>query len=230
MRETINKQEKIVASSHSYAICLGFVTHFRYRELDGESAGDQRKSDGPIDVQLVHSRDGMTRHRCEDRPPVIANGPYDYDTGCILGVANAPVIVDDEMWIYYMGITTRPGGALPEKKFTFCRGSWGLDRMVSLDAGENTGVVETRPFEPDGTKLFINADSRGGRLRVEVLDESGEVFPGFGKADCVALQENSLCSAVIWQRNLKLPEQGSIWLRFSMERTSLYSYCVQDAA
>ena len=77
MRETINKQEKIVASSHSYAICLGFVTHFRYRELDGESAGDQRKSDGPIDVQLVHSRDGMTRHRCEDRPPVIANGPYD---------------------------------------------------------------------------------------------------------------------------------------------------------
>ena len=60
---------------------LGLVTHFRYSGPPAEKGPGQSPDDGPIDVQLVHSRDGRAWQRCEDRRPIIPNGPYDYDRG-----------------------------------------------------------------------------------------------------------------------------------------------------
>jgi len=74
---------------------LGMVTHFRFSGPPKRSGPAQSPDDGPIDVQLVHSRDGRTWQRCEDRSPVIPNGPHAYDVGCILGVANGRAVCHD---------------------------------------------------------------------------------------------------------------------------------------
>ncbi len=202
---------------------LGLITHFRYSGLPEKEGPQQSKHDGPIDVQLVHSRDGRTWHRLKDRSPVIPNGPYPYDAGCILGVANGPVSVDDQLWLYYTAITTTHGGCLPEKQITVARAAWRRDGFVSLDASQKPGIVETVLLKPIGNRLTINADAAKGRITVEVLDAQGQPAPGYSRGDCLELTGDSLRHEVSWKEHSTLPP-GAIRLRFHFENTHLYSY------
>ena len=202
---------------------LGLVTHFRYARSTDSSGLKQSPHDGPIDVQLVHSRDGREWSRCEDRSPVIANGPHPYDAGCILGVANAPVISDDEMWIYYTAITTTHGGSLPVKEVTIARASWRIDGWVSLEAGSAGGFVETVPVNPDGEVLWLNADAAGGDVRVEVLDGNGAGIPGYGASDCLSVHGDHPRTAVRWRDHETLPP-APIALRFHLQNARIFSW------
>ena len=202
---------------------LGLVTHFRYARPTDGSGWKQSPHDGPIDVQMVHSRDGRTWNRCEDRSPVIANGPHPYDAGCILGVANAPVISDDKMWIYYTAITTTHGGSLPVKEVTIARASWRIDGWVSLEAGSAGGVVETVPVHPDGEVLWLNADAAGGDVRVEVLDVNGAGIPGYGASDCLPVHGDHPRTAVRWRDHETLPP-APIALRFHLQNARIFGW------
>lgn len=203
---------------------LGLVTVFRRTGRPPVKGPGQSGDDGPIDVQLVHSRDGRTWHRCSDRRPVIALGPHRYDAGSILGVCNSPVIVGDEMWMYYTAITTTHGGALPDKQMAIARASWRLDGMVSLHAAGSEGVIETVPIQPEGDRLFVNADVRAGRLLVEVLDAAGRVVPGFEKAACLTLTGGAVRQEVKWRTESSLPNGKPLRLRFHLSGGDLYGY------
>lgn len=205
---------------------LGLVTHFRYSGSPPRKGPRQSGDDGPIDVQLVHSRDGLAWKRCEDRSPVIPNGPHDYDAGCILGTANSPVFVDDEMWIFYTAITTTHGGFVPEKVITIALAKWRRDGFVSLDAGEEEGVVETVPLEPAGKALCINADAEGGRLLVELLHpRTGEPLDGYSAADAIPITTDSVAHEVRWKNGSALPSDV-FQIRFRLKNTRLYSYAL----
>lgn len=203
---------------------LGFVTHFRYSGPPERKGPLQSGDDGPIDVQLVHSRDGRKWERCEDRSPVIPLGPYDYDAGCILGVSNGVVTVDDEMWAYYTAITTTHGGFAPEKVITIARAAWRRDGFVSLDADGEDGLVETFTLKPTGNHLEVNVDAAGGELRVAVLNGQGEPIPGFGSEDCLPVTGDSVRHAVRWKTGGELSPNEPIRLRFHLNRAKLYSY------
>ena len=205
---------------------LGFVTHFRYSGPPKRKGPLQSGDDGPIDVQLVHSRDGREWERCEDRSPVIPLGPHDYDAGCILGVSNGVVTVGDEMWAYYTAITTTHGGFVPEKEITIARAAWRLDGFVSLDADGEDGVVETVALKPSGSRLTINVDAAEGECRVAVLDAKGQPLPGFGLEDCVPIVGDSVRHAVRWSAGDTLPTDEPIRLQFHLKRARLYSYRV----
>jgi hypothetical protein len=205
---------------------LGLVTHFRYSGPPAEKGPLQSGDDGPIDVQLVHSRDGRKWHRCEDRSPVIPNGPSDYDAGCILGVANNPVIVDDEMWFYYTAITTTHAGYVPKKHITIGRAAWRLDGLVSLDSDGEKGLIETVPLRPVGDRLVVNADAADGELSVAVLNEEGQPIPGYERGDCIVIQEDSVGRAVRWKRHDRLPQERTLRLCFYMKRAKLFSFSV----
>jgi len=206
---------------------LGLVTHFRYAGKPEENGPGQSGDDGPIDVQLVHSRDGRSWSRCEDRSPVIANGPHGYDAGCILGVANQPVIVDDEMWVYYAAITTTHGGYLPKKEISIARAAWRLDGWVSLDAGPEGGMVETTVLNPVTGRLCINVDAAEGMLKVELLDEKGAVLPGYSAEECKPLREDSVRQVVHWGEREGLPEARPLRFRFFLQNARLFSWKVE---
>lgn len=205
---------------------LGFVTHFRHTGPPVEKGPEQSRDDGPIDVQLVHSRDGRSWSRCEDRAPVIPNGPHDYDAGCILGVANGPVVSADEVRLYYTGITTTHGGCMPRKKITIARAAWRLDGWVSLDAGETPGTVETRPLSGEGQRLIVNADAAWGELRAEVLDPSGAPVPGYRLPDCMPVTGDGVRQTVCWRRRSALPSSRGMRIRFLLGNASLYSFSI----
>ena len=207
---------------------LGLVTHFRYTGPPKERGPLQSGDDGPVDVQLVHSRDGRRWHRCEDRSPVIPTGPHAYDAGCVLGVINGPVVVGDELWLYYTAITTTHGGYVPKKKITIALAKWRLDGLVSLDAGAEGGVVETVPLRCPSGRLVVNADASGGELRVGVLDEEGSPLPGFAEADCVPLGADAVRHTVRWKQHDRLPVDRPLRLRFRLKNARLFSFAVLE--
>lgn len=206
---------------------LGMVTVFKHHRTSATRAPGQSRDDGPIDVQLVHSRDGHHWQRLEDRSPIIPNGPYAYDAGSILGVCNSPVVDRDEMAVYYTAITTTHGGALPEKKLSIARAAWPKDRLVSLDAAAE-GSVETVCLNPVGDRLRVNADASAGSLGVEVLGDDGQVIPGYSAADCRSLTGDGLDRPVQWKDHETLPADRPIRLRFLLKQASLYAFAISD--
>ncbi len=211
---------------------LGFATPFRRVEPpsalfgNDEMNGHKRSATGIIDVQLVHSRDGRHWHRCSDRSPVIALGPHAYDAGSIFGLCNSPVIVGDEMWMYYTAVTTPHGGLAPEKSQSIARAAWRLDGLASLQAKEKEGTVETHAFVPAGKILFANADVKGGRLSVEVLDAAGNVIEGYDKESSVIEKQDGVKLQIRWKRGEALPAGFPIRIRFHLENGDLYSYVI----
>lgn len=209
---------------------LGFATHFRRVEPpsalfgNDEVDGRKRSATGIIDIQLVHSRDGRHWHRCSDRNPVIPLGPHAYDAGSIFGLANAPVIVGDEMWIYYTAVTTPHGGLPPEKEQSIAVASWRIDGLASLQAGEKPGTIETHEFIPQGTSLSVNANVGKGRLAVEVLDATGKVLEGYEKEAAAMENEDAVKRTIRWKNSATLPIGVPIRLRFHLENGDLYSY------
>ena len=75
-------------------------------------------------------------------------------------------------------------------------------------------------------RLFVNANTTAGALRVAVLDaESQTVLPGFGKLDSVPLvSEDTTRAALHWKDSPNLPT-GVYRLHFVLEgRAQLFSF------
>jgi len=203
---------------------LALVPTFRLTRTLKDPAPDQSSHDGPIHAQLVHSRDGRNWRRLDDRTPAIPNGPADFDAGCILGVTNTPVIRDEEIWIYYTAITTGHGGAMPEKRITIGRAAWRLDGFVSLDAGDEEGVVETVALRLTGNRLIVNADASKGYLTVEVLNQGGRLLPGYASRDCIPLRTDAVRYVVRWKDHDRLKTERPVRLRFRLRNAELYAF------
>ena len=206
---------------------LGLITLFRRTGSPKIKGPGQSGHDGPIDVQLVHSRDGRNWKHCTDRTPVIGLGPYTYDKGSILGVCNTPVIVGDEMWMYYTAMTTTHGGYLPDKQMSIARAAWRMDGMVSLNAGKTEGIIETSLLKPEGNRLFVNSNVKEDNLRVEVLDSENRILPGLGKEECNIKNESLVKQMVSWGKTVELPKGKPIRLRFYLKDGDLFSYVVE---
>jgi hypothetical protein len=203
---------------------LGFLTVFRVTGLIREHPPGQSAWDGPINVQLIHSRDGTTWHRTAERIPVVSNGPHEYDAGTILDIANNPIEVGDELWLYYTAISTTHGGPRPPKRVTIALATWKRDRLVSLKAGWAEGIVQTETMTAQPGKLIVNADASEGTLIVEVLDVNGEPVPGFTASDCRKISTDSLEHRVVWAGGESLAPGEPFALRFRFHHANLYSY------
>ena len=114
-----------------------------------------------------------------------------------VAVCSAPIVRDDEIWIYHMASRFRgceevfPEEYKPYFKASsaLCLAKLRLDGFVSLEAETTSGEFTTPPLMVEGLQLVVNADAGGGGLEVEVLDgeslkilEGGDVgsFDGFG--------------------------------------------------
>ena len=102
-----------------------------------------------------------------------------------------------------------------------------LDGLASVSASAVPGELLTRPFTFKGSQLELNfATSAAGGIRVEVLDASGEVVPGFSRDDGIELIGNEIERSVEWTggRDLSALEGMPIRLRFLMRDADLYSF------
>ena len=222
------------------SLYLGFLWIFRI--VDG-------KNDGPIFCELVSSRDGVTWDRQEgERTPILANGPPGaWDSGQVQ-TFNHPQMAGETLRVYYGAFDATHG-------FQRGDGAIGLatlrkDGFVSLDAGSEGGAVTTRLLLGLEGELRLNANAGGGEIRVEVLDGEGRILPGYGRAECLPMTEDSVDFAVRWRGRDELPRyprDGATRnrpsrraignrpspeprrLRFLLTRASLFSFKAGDS-
>ena len=182
-------------------------------------------------VQLTYSCDGRNWHRAANRDVFLplSQHPGDFDWGSIYPL-QAPVVIGDEIWIYYTGhgidhnhqahpnVTGFPNGIGLAKLR--------LDGFVSIDAAAAEGTLTTRPFVFGGSRLFINADAKLGHLLVEILDADGNPLAGFSKHDCDVVNVDRIRQTITWNGKSDLMHLAgsAIKLKFHLKNAKLFSF------
>lgn len=189
---------------------------------------------GMRDVRLAVSRDSREFQRVGGRKAFMTPGPLGRFDSRQIWVLPQPVVMDDEIWLYYCGVNwdragrtdpLAPGG---KKAAAISRAILRLDGFVSLDASySEQGEIITRPMMFSGEDLEINANTgAGGSIRVEILDIHGQVIPGFTKEECGWIVGNSVRHKVNWSGSKSLASLAgqTIRLRFVMRDCELYAF------
>jgi hypothetical protein len=190
-----------------------------------------------IDVQLASSFDGISWHRAVHRRIFLPLGyqrneysGQSFDSEMIFP-ATQVVPFGDRLMLYYSGFN---------RTHNFFNNQSGIglmtlrmDGFVSLDAADTPGVVVTKPFVLDGTRLLVNVEevSRGVKdagIRAEIQDERGTVLPGFD-VDSSEVRGMGIREGLAWKgrADLSALRGKPIRLRFVLRNVKLYSVHVE---
>jgi hypothetical protein len=174
------------------------------------------------DIQLAISRDAKHWERLVRRP-FLPNGQNkgDFDYGNIDN-AGDPIRVGDELWFYYSGRSTLHN-ELPND------GSMGLaklrvDGFASVGGPNQEGTLTTQPLLLKGNSLFVNADAKGGELKVEILS-----VEGFDPGHCLPITTDGVRQEIRWkdQSGMKPLEGKPVRLRYHLKNARLYSFWME---
>ncbi len=182
---------------------------------------------------LMASRDGVNFFHVFDGQAAIELGKQGtWDSGWI-SPTNVPVMVGDEIWVYYSGGPRTIGGHYEEwydMPMQTGLATIRRDGFVSLDVqeGKTSGSFSTIPLKPSGRDLALelNAEGlseRGGRIRVDLLADDEVV------ATSHAVTEDGVHIPILWETGKRLTlSQGLLRLRFRLEgEATLYSFTFQ---
>ena len=184
---------------------------------------------GPVHVQLTGSRDLRRWQRLGERMPLLAPGaPDEWDCGSIYTV-NRPIVVGDEIWLYYCGSNCGHAGG-PDTVSSIGLATWRLDGFVSINANHNPGTLTTKRLRFSGDRLIVNANAAGGELAIALLDEEGSPIPGFGLDECVPFQADSVRHEIAWKGGPSCAGAAGrlVRLSFRMRNARLYSFVFSD--
>jgi hypothetical protein len=119
-----------------------------------------------------------------------------------------------------------------------------LDGFMSLDAGERTGTVITRPMVFEGNRLTLNVVAEGS-VKVGILNLPGRAMSGyhigltdapktslagFGVDECDPIRGDSVRQVVSWKGNNDVGNLAGqvVRLRFEMEKAKLYAFQFEE--
>jgi len=191
-------------------------------------SGDQET----IHLELAWSRDGRHWHRHPERPVWLPLGkPGAFDSHMV-AASPAPIRVGDELWQYYGGWNGPHSESARDSAIGI--GTLRLDGFVSRDAGEEEGVLLTRPFVLEGSGIEINAAAQpGGFVAGELWGPSparaeGDAFPGFSRAECDTFGGDSSAHRLTWRGSADVSSlRGRVArLRLHLKQASLYAFQV----
>jgi len=193
----------------------------------------QNRGSGPIETQLMTSRDGLKWVRYP-RPVWLNVGLTEGWDIHQTYMAHGMVRRGDEIWMYSYNTEEYHSGrkGRPLRRGIF-RTVQRVDRFVAARTPyDQPGILYSRPFVFAGNRLVLNVDTAAsGELQVGLLEGNGEPIHGFGLDDCVYVNGNEQHYEVEWLGN------GSNISRFAgrpvrlvirMRGTSLYALQFQE--
>ena len=142
------------------------------------------RNDGPLDIQLAVSRDGVRFERVE-RAPYIGLGPAGSGDGGSLYMYIGMLRRDGDIFQYYGGVEHTHGAYQGYSRISGVGGAFRvvqrLDGFVSVDAAMAGGAFHTPPLRFAGTRLAVNVDASAmGEVKIELQDQAGSPLSGFG--------------------------------------------------
>lgn len=213
------------------SVMLGLFSVWR-----GESSVREKINE----VSLGFSRDGFHWDRPDRRPflPISkADGAWNWAN--VQSAGGGCLIVGDRLYFYVSGRTGRPGSGSPGTSSTglamlrrdgFASMDWLPDEMPVRrvgGGGAQGGMLTTRVVRFTGEHLFVNADARGGELRVEVLDADGRVLAPFTRDACEPVTSDGTRQRLQWSgASLGVLAGREVRLRFTLTRGRLFAFWV----
>jgi hypothetical protein len=178
--------------------------------------------------QLGISRDGVHFHRF--REPFIPPGDKGtWDAGSTRGIGSE-IVFEGQTGLYYHGSSVGghvDGGSQGIGLATIQEGAF-----VGWNAA-TTGTLTThrlRARHHHHDKFFLNVDAEGGSVRAELLDDDGNVLPGFSRPDCRPITTAGSKVRVEWAGAEQLEshlQAGTVRLRLHVEKATVYGFhCV----
>jgi hypothetical protein len=163
--------------------------------------------------------------------PIVPRGPDgSFDKDLILP-ASTIVTHDDKHWLYYAGGNERHGNESVrfDREHAIALATVPIDRLIGLAASDSPGVVTTKPFRLDGTRLLVNLAARGGEVRIELLDESSQPIASYsGQDSAVAKDIDNLRWSPRWPGGGLDSLNGKIVrIKFHMQNATVYAFQVQ---
>src|SRR5262245_17872863 len=201
------------------SLMVGFFTVWR-----GQPA-DRHK---PNNVVLGYSRDGWHWSRPDRRAfCTVSDKQGDWNANNVQSAGAGFLVVGDELYFYVSGRSGRPGN---NKAGTCATGLATLrrDGFASMDAGETGGSLTTRPVRFNGKHLFVNVDDPKGELRVEILNQAGQVLPRFTAKNCAPVSANKALQSIRWNgvEDLSSLANQPVRFRFHLKNGKLYAFWV----
>jgi hypothetical protein len=212
------------------SLMVGLFTMWRGERTDREK---------PNDICVGYSRDGFHWYR-PDRQPFLGVSEQvgAWKWANVQSAGGCCTVVGDRLFFYVSGRRGVPGtndpGVCSTGLATLRR-----DGFVSMsepdprqprrvDPGVPPGSLTTRPIRFSGRHLFVNVDARAGELRVEVLDRSGRVIPGFALAQSVPTRGDHTRVRITWTAapDLAALSGQEVRFRFHLTKAHLYSFWV----
>jgi len=183
------------------------------------------------EIKLGFSRDGFHWDRPDRRAFIAATRKEgDWDRAYIHGTTGVCVVKEDEIWFPYTGYSgIAPNGT----RGMYTGAAIGMavlrrDGFASMDAGAETGSLTTNAVAFNGRQLFVNVANPQGELRVEVLDDKGDVIAPYTKENCQPITGDLTKQAVTWKGapNLDSVRGSPVKFRFHLTQGSLYAFWV----
>jgi hypothetical protein len=201
-------------------------------------------SEGPTDLVKRHERNIMNCYLATSRDgsdwdlswvyagqPIIprgGDGTFDKD---MIHPSSSILTHDDRHWLYYSGGNERHGTkqVVHPRENMIGLASLRLDGFVGLHADDVEGTVVTKPFKLEGGGLRVNVDATEGKIRIDVLDASGNPLEGYSGSDATTFEKvDELRLSPCWSKPLASLKEETIRLRFHLTRAALYSFQVTD--
>ena len=145
-----------------------------------------------------------------------------WDAGWV-ELLSPPLVVGNELRFYYQG------GQHSDR--ANARGTGiGLatlrqDGFVSVGT-DGKGTLTTRRIIVIGDTLVINANAKGGSIRVEAVDALGRVIKGFSQMECQPMTGDRVRHVVTWKAraNCHPLQARPIQLRFHIKNAQLFGF------
>lgn len=204
-----------------------------YRHYDDSEANDrdQRgrfRNDGPLDVELTVSRDGI--HFTRFRTPHVSLGCIGEEGGGSIYMGIGMIRKGDEIWQYFAGLPFTHRNYRVDrdrKKGVLRRIVQRPDGFVSMDADYSGGEITTKSICFRASRLSVNVDcSAAEEMRVEVLDAYGLPIEGYSTQEAISVDRNGTAQEVWWRKEpcLSRLSNRTVRLRFRLRSAMLYSF------
>ena len=197
------------------------------------------------DLKVAFSRDGFHWDR-ESRKPFIGSERADgsWDKGYIHAAGGTCLVVGDELYFYYgawSGVSPNLKGSMVgshrRANAMYAGGSTGLatlrrDGFASMDSGNTTSVLTTKLVTFNGRYFFVNCNAINGSLKIEILDENGDLIQPFSADKCDLVNSDSTKKQITWLEinDLSSIQGTKVRFRFYANNTKLYSFWVSNTS
>lgn len=214
------------------SLMIGMFAIFR-----GESS-DREK---PNDLCVGFSRDGFHWARPSRQSFIgVSERQGDWNWANVQSAGGVCLVVGDQLYFYVSGRAGVPGTSLPGRcstglatlrrdGFASVTDVWPAALPRPIPRYPSTLI--TRPVRFSGAHCFVNADVAGS-LRIELLDQRGEVIPGFTAGQCEPISGNRTKHAVRWRNGQSIATLADTVVRFKfvLDRARLFAFWVSPVS